>query len=350
MARLTDTSPRVLALLDTIAACEIGAAMLADPRTDDGYRVLVGSTPGHLLLMTDYSAHPMPDDSQAMEYAPGIFSTAAGRYQILNTYWPHYRDQLGLPNFGPESQDRYAIQQLREQNGLAAILDGDMIGAVLSVNNIWASLPGSPYGQHTQSWDYVRAAYSEALRGYSHATETHGGNAATNGPGGGLHHNSADTRPDGLRNLRPVRGGGEQHGGRPGPGNDNGGPSAPDSSDAGRSEAPDRHGDAAGAQRHRIAEHQSGGVAGGPENPTPSTIATGGQPMNTLQAIRALNAALLFGLNGVMVAQRFGRVIEQAQAEGRDINEDEWKAVTAEADAADADLARAIRQAAGKEG
>lgn len=72
--------------------------------------------------------------------------------------------------------------------------------------------------------------------------------------------------------------------------------------------------------------------------------------MNTLQAIRALNAALLFGLNGVMVAQRFGRVIEQAQAEGRDINEDEWKAVTAEADAADADLARAIRQAAGKEG
>lgn len=68
--------------------------------------------------------------------------------------------------------------------------------------------------------------------------------------------------------------------------------------------------------------------------------------MTTLQAIRALNAALMFGVNGLVVARHFGQVIEQAQNEDRDITDEEWQEAVASADAADAALAEAIREAA----
>ncbi|ENQ3108787.1 lysozyme, partial [Bacillus cereus] len=98
----------VCAFLDMIAFSEIGKAMLNDPSTDNGYRVLVGSTPGKLILMRDYSDHPN------VYYKP-LDSTAAGRYQILFKYWPHYKAQLNLKDFSPISQDLYVLQQLKEQ-------------------------------------------------------------------------------------------------------------------------------------------------------------------------------------------------------------------------------------------
>ena len=152
----------VLAFLDVLAWCEIGDAMLSMPETDCGYRVLVGSTPQHLRLMDDYADHPMPTDDMAIEYAPGLYSTAAGRYQILNTYWPHYKAMLNLPDFSPMSQDKYAVQQLREQGALDALLADDLSEAVSRTNNIWASLPGSPYGQHTHSLEQVSRVYEAA--------------------------------------------------------------------------------------------------------------------------------------------------------------------------------------------
>ncbi|WP_328717591.1 glycoside hydrolase family 104 protein [Halomonas elongata] len=119
----------VCALLDTLAYAEIGPDMLA--ASDDGYDVLVGSLPDDLDLFDSYADHPLIE-GPAIEYAPGLWSTAAGRYQILNTYWPHYRDQLGLPDFGPESQDRYAIQQLREQGALTALVSAPSVPHAVS--------------------------------------------------------------------------------------------------------------------------------------------------------------------------------------------------------------------------
>lgn len=165
MCRITPSEAggkNVCAFLDAIAYCEIGPAMLSMPATDDGYRVMVGSLPDHLLLMTDYANHPMPTDDMSIEYAPGVYSTAAGRYQILNTYWPHYQAMLGLPDFSPLSQDRYAVQQLREQGAIDCLEHDDLPGAIACVNDIWASLTGSPYGQHTHSYDTVAGAYAKA--------------------------------------------------------------------------------------------------------------------------------------------------------------------------------------------
>lgn len=143
----------VCAMLDTLAYAEIGPDMLA--KSDDGYDVLVGSLPDRMLTFGSYADHPDV-------YHAATDSTAAGRYQILSRYWPHYRAQLGLPDFGPLSQDLYAIQQFREQRALPLIQAGRFIDAIAAIRNIWASLPGAGYDQHEHDIDTLARAYDAA--------------------------------------------------------------------------------------------------------------------------------------------------------------------------------------------
>lgn len=148
----------VCAFLHMTTVAEIGIPMLKDPRTDDGYRVIVGSLPSKLILMDDYSDHPR----KLVKIRKGLSSTAAGAYQILSRYWDHYKDTLDLPDFGPLSQDIYAIQQLREQRALELIKEGRIAEAIERCSNIWASFPGAGYGQHEQSMVRMLHAYKTA--------------------------------------------------------------------------------------------------------------------------------------------------------------------------------------------
>ena len=132
--------------------------MLSDPRTDNGYRVIVGSLPGKLILMDGYADHPR----KLVKIRKGLSSTAAGRYQQLSRYWNHYRDQLSLPDFGPLSQDRCAIQQIREQKALLMIQEGRIADAIHRCRNIWASLPGAGYGQNEYSLERLLYEYQRA--------------------------------------------------------------------------------------------------------------------------------------------------------------------------------------------
>lgn len=142
-----------VALLDTIAHSEIGEALLAG--TDNGYNVLVGSTAADPLTFSNYAQHPDIYNAQ-------LGSTAAGRYQILYRWWAIYQKRLNLPDFGPVSQDLYALQQIREHKALPLIDAGNFSQAIYAINTIWASLPGSPYGQHTNSLDALQEAYLAA--------------------------------------------------------------------------------------------------------------------------------------------------------------------------------------------
>ncbi len=143
----------VYALLDSIASSEIGSRMLA--ASDDGYNVLVGSTADRPLLFDSYAMHPNV-------YNPRFRSTAAGRYQLLHRYWPAYRDLLKLPDFGPVSQDRIAIQQIRESRALDLIVDGRFVQAIAAIAHICASLPGAGYGQHENEIANLQVAYLAA--------------------------------------------------------------------------------------------------------------------------------------------------------------------------------------------
>lgn len=144
-----------VAFLDTVAVSEIGAALLA--KSDDGYNVLVGSTASRPLLFSSYVSHPNVLNRQIR-----VPSTAAGRYQILTRWWRIYQAQMKLPDFGPESQDRYALQQLREHGALPVIDAGQFREAVAKVSNVWASLPGAGYGQHENDIEHLLAGYRAA--------------------------------------------------------------------------------------------------------------------------------------------------------------------------------------------
>lgn len=141
------------AFLDMIAASEIGPALLAV--SDDGYNVLVGATAEHPLLFTSYATHPRIHND-------ALNSDAAGRYQFMGRYWDHYRAQLSLPDFGHDSQDRWALQLVRECSALADVEAGNVGAAIAKCASRWASLPGAGYGQHENKLDSLIAAYEQA--------------------------------------------------------------------------------------------------------------------------------------------------------------------------------------------
>lgn len=134
--------------------------------SQNGYDVMVGGT-----LFTDFSDHP---GKRVWLPSYGIYSTAAGRYQILHRYWRHYQAQLGLPDFGPDSQDRYAIQQVRERRAYDDVCAGRISDAIRKCANIWASFPGAGYGQREVAEQRLIAFYRQRgglLEGKSHEAD-----------------------------------------------------------------------------------------------------------------------------------------------------------------------------------
>jgi len=143
MARITPILKNVAAFLDMLAFSE-GTIKYGN---DDGYNVIVGGS-----LFDDYSDHPRikvyEKKDEFIHNNKKDYSTAAGRYQLLSKYFNPYKKVLLLPDFSPVSQDKIAIQMIKEQGALKLVIDGKIEQAIANCSNIWASLPGAGYGQH----------------------------------------------------------------------------------------------------------------------------------------------------------------------------------------------------------
>mgnify|MGYP001183637316 FL=1 len=139
------------AFLDMIAAAEGTAG-----QPDDGYRTLFGY--GRFDSYADHPRIRVPFGSN--------YSTAAGRYQILARTWDGLVSKLGrgaLPDFGPDAQDRAALELIRERGALADVRSGRLTDAVSKGRKVWASLPGANYqGQGMRSMSYLQTAYRNA--------------------------------------------------------------------------------------------------------------------------------------------------------------------------------------------
>lgn len=145
--------PNERAFLDMIAFSE-GTDNGKQATKDRGYDVIVGGS-----LFKSYADHP-----RKKIFIPQwkVYSTAAGRYQILARYYDAYKKTLRLPDFSPDSQDRIALQMIKEQKALDDVRFGRFESAVAKCRNIWASLPGAGYGQHEHKIDKLKTAFIKA--------------------------------------------------------------------------------------------------------------------------------------------------------------------------------------------
>ena len=137
------------AFLDAIAYSEGTAG-----HGDDGYNVLVGGD-----LFHSYADHPR---KLVTLNRNGLKSTAAGRYQFLSHTWDALAKKLDLSDFGHESQDRAALELVRECHATDDVEAGRFDAAVAKCAHLWASFPGAGYGQHENELTKLRGAFTRA--------------------------------------------------------------------------------------------------------------------------------------------------------------------------------------------
>lgn len=101
-----------------------------------------------------YAAHPNVVGLRTKE-GP---STAAGKYQILNSTYQDIAPKIGVTDFSPESQDRIALELIKRAGALEDVQKGNYQAAIKKLGPTWASLPSSTYSQPKRSQSWVESA------------------------------------------------------------------------------------------------------------------------------------------------------------------------------------------------
>lgn len=119
---------------------------------EDGYRRIVGGE-----LFDSFADHPR---KRVWIERYKVYSSAAGAYQFIAGTWDEMRAKYGLPDFSPDSQDKAAVGLLIRRKALDDVIAGRIEQAIEKCRLEWASLPGSPYGQRTESMQRVLNEYA----------------------------------------------------------------------------------------------------------------------------------------------------------------------------------------------
>ncbi|MBC7074646.1 MAG: glycoside hydrolase family 104 protein [Syntrophomonadaceae bacterium] len=148
------TTSNQTAFLDMIAFSEGTQAV----GHHNGYDVIVGSTPASMRRIDSFDDHPRV----TMQLNSKLWSSAAGRYQITAPTWAVLKLRLKLPDFSPGSQDKAALELIREKGAIDMIDAGKITDAIIACAPIWASFPGAGYNQHENSFSDLIDAYKKA--------------------------------------------------------------------------------------------------------------------------------------------------------------------------------------------
>jgi lysozyme len=120
----------------------------------DGYSTLFGGG-----LCDNLDDHPRLFFSFTNKAGQQLKTSAAGRYQFLSRTWDSLAATLDLQDFGPESQDRAALELIRQRGATADVQAGRIVQACAKCAPIWASLPGAGYNQPERKISQLIAAY-----------------------------------------------------------------------------------------------------------------------------------------------------------------------------------------------
>lgn len=144
------------AYLDCIAACE-------GTNSDYGYRALFGYTPSNNRVFDNgYATHPNIRVPYKDLNGDQIYSTAAGRYQIIFATFKDLQQKLGTVDFTPQTQDAMALRLISDAGAGDDVRAGNLQAAIDATAGIWASLPASHYAQPKRSYEFALAAYNQA--------------------------------------------------------------------------------------------------------------------------------------------------------------------------------------------
>lgn len=148
-------------------ACELPAAVRAFL---DTLAYSEGTDAKYNFIFTHAVFQSYTDHPRKRKCAGKLCSDAAGRYQFLSDTWDPLAADLGLQDFTPPSQDKAVVELIRRDGAYTAVAGSagyeNFKRAVTKLNNIWASLPGSPYGQPTHSMTVLWAYHKIALARY----------------------------------------------------------------------------------------------------------------------------------------------------------------------------------------
>lgn len=134
-----------------------------------GYRTLFGGQ----LFDNGFADHPRIAKQFTDRAGRKLWTSAAGRYQFMAVSpipggstrvdtWGTLQRRLGLPDFGPESQDRAALELVRERGALLDVQAGRLAQAIAKCAPVWASLPGAGYAQAERKLSTLVAQFSAA--------------------------------------------------------------------------------------------------------------------------------------------------------------------------------------------
>lgn len=132
----------------------------------NGYRTRFGN-----VTFPSLADHPRIAVQFTDKKGRRLWTSAAGAYQFMavspipgggstkvNT-WDRIKAKLSLPDFSPASQDKAAIELIREVGALPDVRAGRFAQAVAKVRGIWASLPGAGYDQPERSLAELASVY-----------------------------------------------------------------------------------------------------------------------------------------------------------------------------------------------
>lgn len=161
----------VQAFLYMIRSCE--HRFPTDVVNDDCYEIFYGGTrfddlSDHPVITGELAPVPLPEHMcKAAGLNSPCYSTAAGAYQMIRPTWTRLRDQLGLDDFSKDSQDRAAVELLR-QNGIIAMIEaGEIEAAIKKAGKVWAGLPGNTYQQSPKQLKYALDRFAEGQLRYA---------------------------------------------------------------------------------------------------------------------------------------------------------------------------------------
>lgn len=83
------------------------------------------------------------------------YTTAAGKYQFLNSTWNEGSKVYGIKTFKEPDQDFMAVAAMGRRGALQDIMAGNFTSGIQKLGPEWASLPSSTAPQAKQSWNTV---------------------------------------------------------------------------------------------------------------------------------------------------------------------------------------------------